>query len=208
MTLAPKRGLRRVQDAGLEPVALADMKLYLKVDQAEEDGLIAELVKAARQAAERFTGRAFITQTWRLTLDAFPGGARPWWDGVREGAEGAAAAAIELPYPPLQTVSALATLDEAGVETVFAAENYIVDAEREPGRVLLKSGRSWPALARAGAAVRITYLAGYGPNAQDVPAPIAEGIRLHVAALYENREGGEIPPAAKALYAPFRLARL
>jgi len=55
-----------------EPVTLADAKAHLKVDSTDDDALIASLITAARARAEWHTGRALVTQSWTLWLDAWP----------------------------------------------------------------------------------------------------------------------------------------
>ena len=55
-----------------EPVHLDDAKLHLRVEVTDDDALIRTLIVAARNHAEIFTGRALVTQTWDLKLDAFP----------------------------------------------------------------------------------------------------------------------------------------
>lgn len=55
-----------------EPVSLNEAKLWLRVDNSDEDSLIAELIATARESAEIYTRRSFISQTLQLTLDAFP----------------------------------------------------------------------------------------------------------------------------------------
>src|SRR5262249_41785719 len=75
---------RRVQNEGLgalrlqpapafEPIALELAKTHLRVDSAADDDYIKALIAAARQEAEDFQGRAWITQKWALTMDHFPG---------------------------------------------------------------------------------------------------------------------------------------
>ena len=56
-----------------EPVSLAEAKAFLKVDDTAEDGLIGALIAAARLHVESITGRALITQTWRLMLPCVAG---------------------------------------------------------------------------------------------------------------------------------------
>lgn len=96
--------LRQVTPPAVEPVMLEETKLHLRVDGTEEDSLIAALITAARQKAEDYTRRAFITQTWELALDS-------------------ACGVLHLPRPPVQVVETI-TVDGVAV----AAENYALVA--------------------------------------------------------------------------------
>src|SRR4030042_1283690 len=62
-----------------EPLTNAEAMVHLKVDSQIEIPYIDNLIKDARETAERITRRALITQTWELYLDAFPA----WEIGVR-----------------------------------------------------------------------------------------------------------------------------
>jgi hypothetical protein len=53
---------------GEEPVTLAAAKAYCRVDASDEDALFTGLIAAARLEVETETGRALVTQTWRLTV--------------------------------------------------------------------------------------------------------------------------------------------
>lgn len=92
--------LRLVTPPTIEPVTLEEAKLHLRVDGTEEDNLITALITAARQKAEDYTRRAFITQTREFALDS-------------------ACGVLYLPRPPVQAVEAI-TVDGVAV----AAENY------------------------------------------------------------------------------------
>jgi hypothetical protein len=54
-------------------VTLAEAKLFARVDGSDEDSLIGALIAAARLHVESVTGRALITQTWRLVVDCVTG---------------------------------------------------------------------------------------------------------------------------------------
>ena len=54
-----------------EPVSLAEVKSYLRIDGTADDAVLTILIASARRSAEEYTKRAFITQTWQLTLDRF-----------------------------------------------------------------------------------------------------------------------------------------
>lgn len=198
-----------------EPLALAEVKLHLKVDTAADDALIANLIVAARQAAEEQGAIALVTQVWRLSLDAFPASPLGWWDGWREGiAAAAGAGAIPLPRPPLMSVGAVRAYDDADVAAVMPPADYYVDTAAWPGRVVLRAGKSWPAVAlRPAGGVEVEFSAGFGADGSAVPWAIRQGLLTHIAWLYRNR-GDEaagaaaMPAEALALYRPYRLPRL
>lgn len=54
---------------GEEPVSLAEAKTYCRIDGTDEDALLGALIAAARLHVESLTGRALVTQTWRLVLN-------------------------------------------------------------------------------------------------------------------------------------------
>ena len=58
---------------GEEPVSLAEAKAFARVDGSDEDALMSALVAAARLHVESLTGRALVTQTWRLVLKCVSG---------------------------------------------------------------------------------------------------------------------------------------
>ena len=58
---------------GEEPVTLAEAKAFARIDGDDEDALVAALIAAARLHVESLTGRALVTQTWRLVLKCVSG---------------------------------------------------------------------------------------------------------------------------------------
>ena len=175
-----------------EPVTLAEAKLHLKVDTADDDALITRLIAAARARAEWHTGRAFVTQTWTLHLDTWP------CDGV-----------IELPLPPLQAVASIVTTARDGSTTTLDPSRYTVDIASAPARIALAANTAPPTNLRRINAIAITFTAGYG-DATEVPASIKEAILDLTGQMYANR--GELPEElpldALALLAPYRILKL
>lgn len=171
--------LRLITAPATEPVSSAEAKLHLKVDGSTDDTLIAALISAARLLCEAFQGRGYITQTWELTLDAFP------------------ESPFELPVAPLATVTSIKYKDSAGTETTMDSGDYVLDISAEPGRVALADGVSWPSvdLYPVGG-VKIRYTVG----AASAPANVKQAILLTVGSWYEDRQAGsDLSPAAKAL---------
>jgi hypothetical protein len=56
-----------------EPVTLDEARAYVRMDDTGEDALLATLITAARLHVESVTGRALLSQGWRLVLDCWPG---------------------------------------------------------------------------------------------------------------------------------------
>lgn len=190
----------------VEPVALDEMKNHARIDHDGDDALIASLITAARQWAEQYTRRAFIAQTYQMTLDA----------------EDAHDRSIRLAYPPLIAVNSVELVDEADVATTLGAENYFVDTMSEPGRLVWKSIAPWPIALREVNGIVIEYVAGYGDAAGDVPEAIKLAIKQIAAHWYEhrgeavimsstrhdavaNQAGVNVPFVIQALLDPFRI---
>jgi uncharacterized phiE125 gp8 family phage protein len=153
-----------------EPLSLAEAKLHLRVDGTDEDALITALIVAARESAEHELGRALITQTLRLTLDAFP-------------AEGG----IELLRPPVPSITQLQYVDTAGATQTLLNTAYSLDAVSQPSWLLPAYGTTWPATRAQANAVWVDYVAGYGLAAA-VPQAIKQWLLLAVGDMYANRE--------------------
>lgn len=57
-----------------EPVTVEELSLHLRLNQTDEDTRLASLITAARSWAEKYSGRALITQTWRMRVEGHEGG--------------------------------------------------------------------------------------------------------------------------------------
>ncbi len=172
-----------------EPVSLADAKAYLKVDTTDDDALITRLISAARARAEWHTGRAFVTQNWTLWLDGWPD------SGV-----------IEIPLPPLQSVTSLTTWAPDDTATVMDASLYQVDTASSPARLVLKPATASPANLRAANAHRDQFHRWLHRRSSTALRSRPRTLR----ALYESRgvAGEELPLDALALLAPYRIFKL
>jgi uncharacterized phiE125 gp8 family phage protein len=174
-----------------EPISLDEAKLHLRVDDTADDDLITALIIAARERLESVTWRSLITQTLVLTLDDWPD-----------------SNCIELPRPPLVSVSSVQYTDEDGNTSAFNSSNYLVSTAGDPGAIVLKSSAGWPTdTLQAVDGVRITYVAGYG-DAAAVPQVIKQALLMIVGHWYENREeivvaagftGTKVPMGAQSI---------
>lgn len=170
-----------------EPVTLDEAKAHLRVSTDDENTLIVRLISAARLAAEAHTGRAFVTQTWRLWRDR--------WDGT----------VLTLPRLPLRAVTAFDLYGRDGIAQPMPVTSYMTDLPG--GRIVLTAAP--PAGLREANGIAVTFEAGYGDAAQ-IPAAIRTAILHIVAQLYEARGDGAAPPPEQALLllAPYRVMAL
>lgn len=185
--------LRIIEPPQLEPLTLAEVKTFLRVDHEHDDFEIEAMIRAAREQAELFQGREVARKRLEMILDAWP----------RSG--------------PILTPAPLASLEEIryrladGSWQTLAADRYLVAVDAEPGQIHAVS--EWPTdhLWPAGAvAVRMTC--GWLPA--DVPEHVRQGMKLLVASWYEHRTGyrfgnilTEVPVGITALLSANRLVR-
>lgn len=186
--------LSLVTPATTEPLSLAEAQAQCRIDTDDESIFLESLITTAREYAEGFTRRAFITQTWDLTLAAFPSEGELW-----------------IPKAPLQsspTAPVVTYVGTDGVTQTLSSSLYTVDApsgpQSRPGRLLLGYGLSWPSTRDVANAVTVRFVAGYG-LAPAVPAGIKAAMKLLVAHWWTNRVPGvagsmaELPHSIDAL---------
>lgn len=179
-----------------EPVSLSELKNHARIDTTDDDALLTALIVAARQWAERFTQRVFITQTWRLWLDTPP-----------------ETATLNLPRSPLISVLNVQFYDDADGATVWSNANYFVDTSSENGRLALRNGATWPSAGRNPNGMMIEYTAGYG-GAAAVPESIKLAIKQLATHWYEHRGEAidvdlkQAPLVIEMLLSPYKIRKL
>ena len=203
-------GLKLITAPATEPITTAEAKTFLRIDTATEDTLIDNLIKTARIYCEEYTSRALINQTYEFYLDGFAEIETRLWEGIKTGADLTYRKPyIQLPRPPLSSVTSIYTYDDSDNGTLFSSSVYYVDSVSQPAKVVLRKGQTFPTSLRVANAVKITYVAGYGASATDVPEALRTGIREHISYMYENRGDDaltrDIPVIAKQLYQPYRI---
>ncbi|MGE0450846.1 MAG: hypothetical protein AB7Q29_14830 [Vicinamibacterales bacterium] len=193
-----------VTPPAVEPiVSVIDVKLQCSLGDVTDHDVFLEqyLVPAARERGELSTRRQWIEATWTQRLDGFPAGGA--W--------------LEVPRPPLIAVVSVQYVDLAGVLQTMDASAYDVDAPRGPrcarGRIAPVYGTTWPSTRAQLNAVRVTFRAGYGTKATDVPTLLRQAMLMDVATLFEHRENivigtknivAELPRGSAAIYDSYR----
>ncbi len=182
-----------ISGPAVEPVTLAAMRAYLRVDHVAEDDLIAGLVRAARLLVEAASRRILVEQTWRVVLDRWP-----------------ESRVVNLPVSPLIAVDRIRVATGPAVAVDLPVSSYSADAAADPPRVAIGAGVPEPGVPAGGIAIDLR--AGYGAAPEAVPEPMRLAVQRQVARWFENRGdvAGEqsLPPEDLALLAPYRRIRL
>ena len=170
-----------------EVITTAEAKTHTRVDHSNDDTYLDTLVVAARQYVERVTRRSIGAQTWDFFWDSF-------------------ASHIEIPKPPLVSVTTVKYTDEDGTQQTATGTLYTTDADAVPGLVHLAHDQSWPSFRAIPNTIEIRAVVG----SATVPKPIEQAMLLLIGHWYENREAivvgtiaSQIPMAVDALLAPY-----
>jgi uncharacterized phiE125 gp8 family phage protein len=161
-----------------EPVTATEVATHsrLRLETAAELQHVELLIRAARRSVELYLRRSLITQTRRYVVDRWP-----------------AEELLYVPWGPVQTVESVVYRTDGGPVTWDQAAYETLVWPLEPGAVVAKS--SWPPApqpARAG--IEVTYTAGYGDDAADVPEMFRLAILLVVGDYLEHREATVFQP--------------
>jgi uncharacterized phiE125 gp8 family phage protein len=177
-----------------EPLSLAEAKAFLRVEHDDDDDVIGALIASARIHVEAQTRRALITQSWRLTCDAWPVEGR-----------------LKVTPAPLAALTAARVYDDGGEASVLDLQSFVVDTA---GSQLAFAPWALAQPGRAAAGIELDVTVGYGDAASDVPEPLRHAVRLLLGHWYENRglvsSGGVgvLPTTVAALIAPYRVLSL
>lgn len=172
----------------VEPLSASDVKTWLKVTSSADDTLITNLIVAARQEAENYTGLKLISQTVKEYFDTFP----------------SSRGELLLRFPLVSSITSVAYVDADGNNQTFS--DYNSDLLSHPARLRPNYQTEWPTTKEQLEAVTITYVCGYA-NAAAVPDAIKTALYLVIAKWYENREDTVrmLPTAAEYLLNPYRV---
>lgn len=175
-----------------DPLTRADAKAHLRVDHTAEDGLIDGLIATATAAVQDLTGRALLTQTWEMRLDAW-------------------ATTVFLPRPPAVSITSVKYTPYGAAQLTLASTAYTLRTGIEPGQIVFDRSLLPADTLATVAPIVIRYVAGYG-SAAAVPMPIRQAMLLLIGHWYANREAvnvgnivNEMPFAVMSLLQPYRI---
>jgi len=163
-------------------------------DDGLQDGLLTGFLRTSLAAIEARTGKALFERdfSWSLTR---------WRDNYEQA----------LPIAPVSGIVDVVLVDSAGVQTTVDASSYQLRPDMQRP-VLAAVHGMLPTLARGGS-VRVSMLAGFGPDWSDLPADLAQAVFLLAAHYYEYRhevqyDGGCMPFGVSALIERYRTLRI
>jgi uncharacterized phiE125 gp8 family phage protein len=188
--------VRTADPAALTFLTLAEAKAHCRIDDADNDGLITNLISAVESYLDGYSGilgRALINQTWRVNLIDWP------------------CDVIRLPMAPVSAITSIKYYDDSNVQQTVTASDYSLHEDALSPYVKFIPAFSAPGVYDRDNAIEVLFVAGYGSAASNVPAAIRAAALLLVGHWYENRENVvigqtvvELPMAVNSLLAPFR----
>ena len=173
--------IERVSGPDIEPLTLLETKRHLRLfdDVKDSDDDVTELIVAAREWCEDFTGRALVDQVWRLTVEDYESGA------------------IRFYKSPVLALTSFVSVAADGEETVVedVGSPTIVTYE------IRGADSKWPSIAPLTGAVwpegllRLEFRAGYvnrtsSPiqDASVIPARIRNAMKIWIGAMWDRDE--------------------
>ena len=181
-----------------EPLSVSSAKSHLRVDIADDDTLIGNLITAAREWCEQFCGVSFVQHTYRADLVGF-------YDVMR------------LPMGPVQSITNIKYYDTASPNVLQTLSTNVYALNHDT--VTRNDGQSWESVAYRNDAVQVTYVTGWKDTSSpqgtgaSVPQAVKQAMQLLLADFYENREaqsyGAQLYEnrTARLLLQPYRAYR-
>lgn len=182
-------------------LSVENAKKFLNVDYSDSDTLISAFIASGRQSVENEGNFAIGEQTWLIYLDQFPPSG---W--------------IELPKPPVKSVTSIQYIDEAGTQQTWASSKYqFVRGGQERARVCPAYGEIYPNTQSGRMqAVCIEIVCGYKVGADtalgevELPSPLLMAWEIATRDLFDNR-GSELSKdatvAVKRFVSPYMSER-
>jgi uncharacterized phiE125 gp8 family phage protein len=149
-----------------EPLRLAEVKLHLELDDTRYDAMVTDLMRAARDYAEKHTSKFFAPRTITEYFDYWP------------------SCTFDLSYNPVTAVNAIRYLTQQYTIETWSADNYRLDLFSSVARVSKRENASYPSLPNEINSVQVEYVTGF----VEAPAMVKQAMKMLIAFWYENRE--------------------
>ena len=168
-------GLTQTSKPSGEPVTLDAFKNHARIDGEHDNDAAQLLLRSATRHIEHLTARQFVNATWQYTFAAWPASGTIW-----------------IPKAPLVSVTSITYLDGDGATQTVSADGYQALTTDVPASIVLQYGQSWPAARQDTEAITVTFVAGYGTDAANVPEVARFAIQRLGTYWYWNPGLGEI----------------
>ncbi len=159
-------------------------------DDGSQDAQLESCLRASLATIEARIGKALFQRGFIWYLSG--------WKSTQEQA---------LPVAPVQSITSVKVITRGGVETVLAADAYIL--RKDAHRPVLEATGSLPHPSRGGS-IEIEMVAGYGLDWPSIPADLRQAVLLQAADIYEAQGSGEagIAMGVAVLIEPYRPVRM
>lgn len=173
----------------VEPITAPQAISYMRLGalDAAEAAYLSSLIKSAREFCENFQNRAYITQTWEMSLNQFP---RKYADPLTERHM---SDVVEIPKGSLQTVNSVKYINSTGVVTTLVEDSdYIVTNRGIIGRISPPYGKTWPTAALYPLdPIVIEFTCGYGASGANVPQRVVQAMYMLISYWWDNRAAAD-----------------
>ncbi len=178
--LYPK--LELIENPEVEPLTLAEIKIYLRIDGNVEDEILTTMLKTSRQLAEEYMGCSIIRQKWKLTFF------------------GRIDSNVALYKGPVNSVSSIKLYNRYNNASTIDSSKYYLNGKHS----LCLDG------VYSSHRIEVEYLAGFATDSANIPEVIRQGLLSQIAYFYENRGTGHnsLDHTARLLFNFFRNIRL
>ena len=157
----------------IEPITLSEAREHLRNEGlTADDDYLTTLITVSRKWVENYTSRALITQTWKQSWDFVP-----------------MCGTFELAMNPVQSISAFTYVDENGDTQNYST--YQTDLQSDVARLVPNVSTTFPSTELGLVnAINITFICGYGDDAEDVPMDIRHAIKILIGYFYDDNRSG------------------
>ena len=171
----------------LSPAALAELKQWLGITTTQDDVPLTDLLRAALETCEAFTGSMPIEAGCEEMLPLSGD-----WQCLQSR--------------PVQAITAVQAILANGTRSALSASAYVIELDADGG------GRVMVTTPGDAARLAVGFTAGLAPSWEALPDALRHGLLRLAAHQHRERESsgaGPIPPAAvAALWRPWRRMRL
>ena len=191
---------RLLTPATADLLTLSAVKAHVREEDSftGNDAVLTALMAAGVEQVRQIVSKPLLLETWVATFS-----------------KADALGQLILTRSPFVSVTSVAVLRSGAYVDLTAETDYVVrqlSIERtavRPPRTSTGATGSFGQVDDDEEAFKVTYVAGYGEAASDVPAPIVAAALLYIADLYQTREASRQAnivdnPAAMRLLSPYR----